>query len=958
MAPAAGNDDGEAYQNTVFLTTSLDTRLATTVSVSDTVSHFKERIILEHRQCFPAMGNIKIHSLKVKRGGVFYHLSDSMPVKSAFGTTKRNWFVSVDASSLEKDINIQHFDKHKAADPVALLRVTHNHSIDGHHNHEPLSIQPKTIPFVNQMFSNGSKCIEEDRSSVDNQLAINKEVISKKRVCDMSNQSLLKDPSGCEHSVKKKRKTQKVKSNAKVSEGNIVSTYDDDDDDKGKYRGIDINNENSFEHKSKNKDLIGENTRINNCEKHYDLDQVAAVSPSSLEIVGRESVTDMAMVAAKNIQHGTCKKEKENELIQKVVTENETPSASTRTSDCERNATGLNAMGPLNDCLKHFTKPKAAEKEISSTPFIKKLKHINKDAIDSSQKDVGSSCQDSRVDLIDKHTEERETSLIQGLEVKLPERRKKVKKSAAIDKSQTIVMHADDNPVAPVLDEILIGNENEVLETPIDDYKKNDEMIVKEMEVLEPTNSLRNWVHAEYSEERSKSNLKDTAGSRKRKKDVGKTTLKIDKSVVKQSNDVATSIDALHVDCVRNDDVLNNNVELFRTEANLCQVQVEAINNKSKKQNGKMDGVKKDKRKKKTIKSASRIEDNAKEGENSLHDDTKKPKKKKKNDSKYDGDIQSQKIISKNEGLVGKAKKSNKSSPTGLQDQLSEHRSTENEIESEKSQKIDHHHHLEDISSNVTVTKVPKVNNKVDITNDESHEINFLDHFAPDRQLNQIVSIDNEKDTKKPKNKTIDDFMNDDGIESQKTISKIENNKVVTDANIPNIVQIKIPITAGNINADSRSSSKTFGRSFHNQESNKQQLVVNPVKKALHVGNNLLNRPGKIFGDDDNDRSSADDNATVNSDSSTRTPSRTSSLSLSSSSLEESASSIDSRRNSNCSPFFSLFIFLNESKKVSMTDLLRSSSRFKKAKFSASQVNDTESQPVDIITNSQPFTKR
>ncbi|KAL8253588.1 hypothetical protein R6Q59_031809 [Mikania micrantha] len=860
MTPAAGNNDGEAYQNTVFLTTSLDTRLATTVSGSYTVSDFKERIILEHRQCFPAMGNIKIHSLKVKRRGVFYHLSDSMPVKSAFGTTKRNWFVSVDASSLEKDINIQHFDKHKAGDPVALLRATHNHSIDGLHNHEPLSIQPKIIPFVNQMFSNVdvSKCIEEDRSSVDNQLAINKEVISKKRVCNMSNQSLLKDPSGCELSVKKKRKTQKVKSNAKVSEGNIVSTYDDE---KGKYRRIDINNENSFAHKSKNKDLIGENTRINNCEKHYDLDQVAAVSPSSLEGVGRESVTDMEMVAEKNIQHGMCEKEKENELVQKVVMENETP-ASTRTSDCECGATGLNAVGPLNDCLKHCIKPKAAEKEVSSTPFIKKLKNINKDAINSSQKDVGSSCQDSRVDLIDKNKEERETSPIQGLEVKLPQRRKKVKKSAAIDKNQTTVMHADDTSVALVLDEIIIGNDNEGLETPIDDSKKNEEMIVKEMEVLEPTNSIRNWAHADYSEEKLKSNLKDTAGSRKRKKDVGKTTLKIDKSVVKQSNDVATSIDALHVDCVRNDDVLNNNVELFRTEDNLCQVHVEDINDKSKKQNEKMNGIKKDKRKKKTIKSASRIEDNAKEGENSLHDgdtedakllyegllgkvkknnkpsltgpqdqyledaskkvtayevskvnnevdiindgsheinlldrlvsghqpnetasidngkDTKKPKKKKKNDSKNDGDIQSQKIISKNEGLVGKAKKSNKSSPTGLQDQLSEHRSTEVELESEKSQKIDHHHHLEDISSNVTVTEVPKVNNKVDIPNDESHEINFLDHFAPDLQLNQIVSIDNEKDTKKPKNKTIDDFMNDDGIESQKTISKMKTTKL------------------------------------------------------------------------------------------------------------------------------------------------------------------------------------
>ncbi|MFS7958908.1 hypothetical protein Hanom_Chr08g00684331 [Helianthus anomalus] len=45
MTPAAGNNDGEAFQTTVFIATSLDTRLVTMVSGSDTVSDFKSTII-------------------------------------------------------------------------------------------------------------------------------------------------------------------------------------------------------------------------------------------------------------------------------------------------------------------------------------------------------------------------------------------------------------------------------------------------------------------------------------------------------------------------------------------------------------------------------------------------------------------------------------------------------------------------------------------------------------------------------------------------------------------------------------------------------------------------------------------------------------------------------------------------------------------------------------------------
>ncbi|CAL5349764.1 unnamed protein product [Camellia sinensis] len=100
------SDDGTATKtsgyNTIFIDTNLDTHLITIVSDSDTVSDLRKKIMIEHPQCFPDFGEIKIHALKVKRKGYFYHLSDSMLFKSAFDGARKSWFLSVDASSLKQ----------------------------------------------------------------------------------------------------------------------------------------------------------------------------------------------------------------------------------------------------------------------------------------------------------------------------------------------------------------------------------------------------------------------------------------------------------------------------------------------------------------------------------------------------------------------------------------------------------------------------------------------------------------------------------------------------------------------------------------------------------------------------------------------------------------------------------------------------------------------------------------
>ncbi|KAE9454669.1 hypothetical protein C3L33_13415, partial [Rhododendron williamsianum] len=99
--------------NAVFVDTSLNTHLAVIVSDSDTVSDLKKKIMSEHPLCFPNFGEIKINALKVKRKRCFYHLSNSMLVKSAFNGAKKCWFVSVDAFSLK-----QHGDNQFPTDPA------------------------------------------------------------------------------------------------------------------------------------------------------------------------------------------------------------------------------------------------------------------------------------------------------------------------------------------------------------------------------------------------------------------------------------------------------------------------------------------------------------------------------------------------------------------------------------------------------------------------------------------------------------------------------------------------------------------------------------------------------------------------------------------------------------------------------------------------------------------------
>ncbi|GKA50191.1 hypothetical protein Tco_0743264 [Tanacetum coccineum] len=932
------------------------------------------KIILEHRQCFPAVGDIKIDSLKVKRSGRFYHLPDSMLVKSVFATVKGDWFLSVDASRLAQGVGIQQVDNYKVGDRLALPCATDNRLVDQGSPSTHLTIVPTANHVVSSvnLFTTGSsdkdylKNTEEDRPS-DN------EINSKKRTL-VQTESLVEDASG----VEKKRKTEEKEASVKASE------------DVGD-ENIRTNNENPIENNIQ--DLNDESARLNKGEKCSGLDQEATVVSSSFENIGAEThvqknteaseiiLPDVLMSLEKNIEQEIpseiSQKEKgESRLVQNNSVASETVPA---------------VLMAVEENIQQEIRSEISQKE--------KDNELVEETVMGNEIPSSSLIQESAGDQIDNHKEDKESSRKQEHEVKLPRRKKKAKKSATRNKDESAkskdelekskdesaknkdesarhtdeaLMECADNIVSETSsivpatahetknDKVNLSNaeKNEVLEKTLP-----DDVTMQEVEISKPTDVV----------EETLKELKDAVGRRKKKKNVGRSATRNDAATAtneenvlphsgrEESQDI-TSIDVLLVgDCSRDDILANNDAEVPRTEKNVTQGNGEGIDRNPENQNEKMDGEKRKKRKKKTKKSAKNgeggmpteisdphlndhLNENAKEHETALLDA-----------ARIDVDeVKGREAQVFDAGLVTKAKKNKKSSVTGPADLPSKCQSTELELEPEKSQ-----------STNMTVSAVVKskdiVNDEGNVSKEGSWDIDFLDSFTPGKDSTTSVKV--KKPKKKTKERFFVNFRNDSAIQSQKLISKSENKKVPTnvenDPNIPNTDQFKTPKKKSKIDAPRISKSahanKAHGEPsaevFQNQKSDKPRVIlglasVKTVQKSSPEVNksqnvkSLLSGSGTIYGGD-NDESSADDNASPGS----------------SSSSGDIASSIDSgscavkRKGGGGNS-------QSKSKNISMTGRVRSSPRFKRAKVTASQqLGDTESEPVDFVPESPPMAK-
>ncbi|XP_010248766.1 PREDICTED: uncharacterized protein LOC104591580 isoform X2 [Nelumbo nucifera] len=131
MAAKDSSASESSADHTVFVDTNLDTHFAMIVSAEDTVTDLKMKIMVEHLRCFPNIGEITIDALKIKRRRCFYHLVDSMLVRSAFHGVTKSWFLQIDVSPSKAGFReYLNFLEPGASDQLACVRVTNGPSAE------------------------------------------------------------------------------------------------------------------------------------------------------------------------------------------------------------------------------------------------------------------------------------------------------------------------------------------------------------------------------------------------------------------------------------------------------------------------------------------------------------------------------------------------------------------------------------------------------------------------------------------------------------------------------------------------------------------------------------------------------------------------------------------------------------------------------------------------------------
>ncbi|KAI3810204.1 hypothetical protein L1987_19814 [Smallanthus sonchifolius] len=94
-----------AIEVPVFIDTSLGTHIVISVSPDLTAGEFKNKFEIIHLNCYPGIGNIKVHGLMVKKRSHLYHLPESMPIKLAFQGSKKAWFLYTQVDPLNKKMS-------------------------------------------------------------------------------------------------------------------------------------------------------------------------------------------------------------------------------------------------------------------------------------------------------------------------------------------------------------------------------------------------------------------------------------------------------------------------------------------------------------------------------------------------------------------------------------------------------------------------------------------------------------------------------------------------------------------------------------------------------------------------------------------------------------------------------------------------------------------------------------
>ncbi|MQL97258.1 hypothetical protein Taro_029946, partial [Colocasia esculenta] len=146
----------------VFIDTNLGTHLAMIVSPDDTVADLKRKMCLEHVSCFPDIGDVTIRSIKVRRRAMYYHLSDSMLVRTAFDGIKGTWFLQMDMAHIDTNGTLARGDANKREEGVTGGPSSVNVPVNADSN---MKINDQSLPGFSLMPSLSGKK-KSSRSSV------------------------------------------------------------------------------------------------------------------------------------------------------------------------------------------------------------------------------------------------------------------------------------------------------------------------------------------------------------------------------------------------------------------------------------------------------------------------------------------------------------------------------------------------------------------------------------------------------------------------------------------------------------------------------------------------------------------------------------------------------------------------------------------------------------------------
>ncbi|XP_010682371.2 uncharacterized protein LOC104897233 isoform X2 [Beta vulgaris subsp. vulgaris] len=166
-------------QRAIFVDTNLDTHLAIPISPNYSISSLKRDICVEHLKYFPEFGRVTTEAILVKCNESYYHLPDTMFLKTAFHGVAGTWFVFADVRELVRSLKSQNYSESKPIKPSRQLHIEFKPAVPSPHHDEFKQVETERAPQHHYE----SKHVESPQSRVSPDLSLSKKKRKRKLNC-------------------------------------------------------------------------------------------------------------------------------------------------------------------------------------------------------------------------------------------------------------------------------------------------------------------------------------------------------------------------------------------------------------------------------------------------------------------------------------------------------------------------------------------------------------------------------------------------------------------------------------------------------------------------------------------------------------------------------------------------------------------------------------------------------